>query len=245
VLVGCSGPESYLAEGLVWATDNGADVINMSLQYFGGSALLHDAVLYAWQSGVPMIAASGNGNDPSLAFPARWDETIAVGAINNVGARWSTSPNNGSNYGPELDLMAPGVSIWSLDGVDEYKFLSGTSMAAPHVSGTVCLLESVNPGMTPEELRDRLVETAIDIGTPGFDEETGWGRLNVTAAVTGPPPVFGDLDGDGEVGIADLLLLLAAWGDCPGPCPPSCPADLDADCQVGIGDLLALLAAWG
>ncbi len=245
VLESCSGPESFLAEGLIWATDHGADVINMSLQYFGGSQVLHNAVQYAHGNGVTLIAASGNGNDPLLAFPARWPETIAVGAINNVGDRWVVSASTGSNYGPELDVMAPGSGIWSLDDTAGYKFLSGTSMAAPHVSGTVCLVKSVAPELTPDELLLRIQQTAVDIDDPGFDNQTGFGRLDVLAAVTGQTPVFGDLDGDGSVGIGDLLVLLAGWGACPETCPPACAADLDGDCAVGIADLLALLAAWG
>ncbi len=242
VMTSCSGPESYLAEGLVWATDHGADVINMSLQYFTGSQLLHDAVLYADAQGVAMIAAAGNNGTPQVAFPARWPETIAVGAINNQGVRWTSS-----NGGPDLDVMGPGVNVWSLDATESYKFLTGTSMATPHVSGTVCLLRSIDPALPPAALREIVVQTAVDLDVPGFDEGTGHGLLDAHAAVLTAMGVVtpGDLDGDGEVGITDLLILLGAWGPCPGACPPACDADLNADCTVGITDLLALLAAWG
>jgi hypothetical protein len=80
---------------------------------------------------------------------------------------------------------------------------------------------------------------------------TGWSSSenDYTLALTGPPcdpggSLLGDVDGDGVVGISDLLLVLGNWGLCPGPCPPACPADLDGDCSVGILDLLILLANW-
>jgi subtilisin family serine protease len=242
VLTNCSNnPESWLAEGIVWATDNGADLINMSLQFFQGSSALHDAVLYAHGQGVVMIAAAGNQGATAVAFPARWPETIAVGAIDNRGNRW-----NLSNRGPNLDVMGPGVSVWSLKGTTQYQFFSGTSMATPHVSGAISLMMSLDWDLTPDQLRQLVQDTAVDMGPVGFDNETGHGRLDAHAAILeagGAGP--GDLNGDGAVGIRDLLILLAAWGPCPDPCPPACSADLDADCTVGIADLVMLLANWG
>jgi hypothetical protein len=69
-------------------------------------------------------------------------------------------------------------------------------------------------------------------------------RINEDGSL-GTPEIPGDLDGDGHVTVLDFLLLLAAWGPCPDPCPPSCAADLDGDCQIGVLDFLALLANWG
>jgi subtilisin family serine protease len=239
VLESCGGPESFLAEGIVWAADNGADVINMSLQYFDGTAALHSAVQYAYAAGVVLIAASGNQGAGAVAYPARWPETIAAGAITNVGDRWSLS-----NGGPNLDVMAPGADVWSLKGAADYQFLSGTSMAAPHVSGVAMLLLARDPGLSSYAIKATLQETAADLDAPGFDEQTGFGRIDAAAAVA-TLAVTGDLDGDGTVSTADLLVLLGAWGPCDEPCPPACPADLDGDCFVGTADLLTLLANWG
>ncbi len=243
VLTSCSGTERQLAEGLVWAADHGADVINMSLQFFGGTELLHDAVLYAHGRGVALVAAAGNTAATQLAFPARWPETIAVGALDHTGARWIAS-----SRGPTLDVMAPGAAVWSLDGTAGYKYLSGTSMAAPHAAGTVALLRAIDPGLSLAQLESILRQTAIDLASPGFDISTGYGRLDTAAAVAaaGPPPpepTPADLDGDGAVSMGDLLLLLAAWGSCPSGA--GCPADLDADGAVAVSDLLILLSAWG
>jgi len=239
VLNGCTGLESHLAEGIVWAADNGADVINMSLQFSTGSAVLHDAVLYAHGLDVAMIAASGNSSLQEVSFPARWPETIAVGAIDSNGDRWGNS-----NRGPNLDVMAPGVSVWSLNNTAQYQFLTGTSMATPHVAGVVTLLRALAPWLTPDELRQILRHTAVDMQLPGFDEATGYGRVDAFAALTEAFANPADLDGDGTVGITDFLLLLEAWGPCPGA-PDPCPADLDGDGTVGITDFLDLLANWG
>ena len=238
VLNSCGGPESFVAEGIVWATDHGADVINMSLQYFDGLTGLQMAVQYAHATGVAMIVASGNQGASQVAFPAFWPQTIAVGAITNRGERW-----NLSNGGPNLDVMGPGVDIWSLKGTTEYQFLSGTSMATPHVSGTVCLLKAHVPGLAPDTLGQILRASAVDLDVPGFDPGTGFGRIDAAAAVASLP-VPGDLDGNGVVNTNDLLILLGSWGPCPEPCPPTCSADLDDDCTVGTADLLVLLASW-
>jgi subtilisin family serine protease len=241
VLNACTGPESYVAEGIVWATDNGADVINMSLQYSTGSQVLHDAVLYAYAAGKVMIAASGNNtpcSTPFVKFPAQWPETIAVAAFNNLGERASFS-----NCGPELDVSGPGDNVWSLTGTTGYKYLDGTSMATPHVSGVVALMLSIDPTLTPDEIKGILQSTAIDMGDPGFDDESGWGRIDAAAALQAAEARLADLDDDGVVGVSDFLLLLAAWGPCPGD--PGCPGDIDRDGVVGVSDFLLLLVYWG
>ncbi|MHC5006618.1 MAG: S8 family serine peptidase [Planctomycetota bacterium] len=241
VLNACSGPESYVAEGIIWATDNGADVMNMSLQYYTGTPVLHDAVLYAYAQGKVMISASGNSGACTvynMAYPARWPETIAVGAINNVNERASFS-----NCGPELDVVAPGEDVWSLNNGTAYKFLDGTSMATPHVSGTVNLMKTLDPDLTADEIKGILQTTAVDIAGPGFDNETGFGRVNVYAALLEVQAGLADLDGNGVVDITDFLWLLGYWGHCPSG--PGCIGDIDRDGEVGVSDFLIMLAVWG
>ena len=238
VLNSCSGFESHVAEGIVWATDHGADVINISLQFSAGSAVFHDAVRYAHGLDVTIVAASGNLGGTSVSFPARWPETIAVGAITPGGDRWASS-----NMGPSLDLMAPGDAIVSLRDTTLYQDLSGTSMATAHVSGVVMLMKTLDPGLAPGDIRQTLRDTALDMGAPGFDEATGHGLVDAHAALVEIRGILGDLDGDGIVAIVDFLALLDAWGTCPAD-PAQCPADLDGDGAVGITDLLMLLANW-
>ncbi len=242
VVNGCFGLEIDVAAGLIWAADQGVDVINMSLQYYTGSAALHSAVQYARASGAVLIAASGNFQSV-VAFPARWPETITVGATNNRDLNWVPS-----NSGPEVDVSAPGECVRSLNFSTLYTDKSGTSFAAPHVSGTVALMLALDPSLTHDDIQDILEQTADDLGPPGWDAVFGEGRINAHAAlleVQAGISIVGDLNGDQVVGVADLLLILAAWGDCAECGPEVCPADLTNDCSVGVADLLILLSNWG
>ncbi len=239
VLNSCAGLESVVAEGIIWATDNGADVINMSLQYSTGTDVFHNAVLYAHQQGVLMVAAAGNYDASPLRFPAQWPETIAVGSMNSDGDRSSNS-----SMGPNLDVMAPGVVIWSLRDTTLYQNLTGTSMAAPHVTGIVLLMKTLAPDLALPDIRQILHDTAVDMQTPGFDVATGYGRVNAYAALIEAHKTIVDLDGDGTIGINDFLILLGIWGPCPDP-QLSCEGDFDRDANVGLTDFLILLGYWG
>lgn len=240
VVNGCTGFESNVAAGLTWAADQGAKLINMSLQFNVGSTVFLQAVQYAHAQGALMCAATGNSNSSLVAFPARWSETIAVAATDNRDTRATYS-----NYGSETDIAAPGTNVWSLSaGVGGYVLKSGTSMATPHVTAVAALLWSYDPSLTREEVRGYLLSTARDLGTPGNDIYFGAGRLDAAAALAAVPPPYApeDINQDGSVNAADLSILLAAWGacsDCDG-----CPADLNGDCLVGAPDLSLLLAAW-
>jgi subtilisin family serine protease len=231
----CSGPESWPADGLVWAVDNDADIVNMSLQYSTGTEYFRDAVLYASALDVPMIAATGNSNG-SISYPARWEEVIAVGAITNTDQRWGSS-----NYGPEIDLVAPGYQITSTQLIASYGTKNGTSFAAPHVAGVVALMLGIDPDLTNEEIRTILNESARDISVLGFDTATGHGCLDAQAALEQlqPPVPDADINGDGVIDGEDLLLLLSVWGPCEG-----CAQDLDGDGVVEGSDLLEVLSQW-
>ena len=231
----CNGPESWPADGLVWAVDNGADVVNMSLQYATGTEYFRDAVLYAAALDVPMVAATGNSDGP-IAYPARWDEVIAVGASTHQDVRWSAS-----NFGPEIDLVAPGLEVSSTLLINAYGTKSGTSFAAPHVVGVIALLLSIDPDLTSEEIREVLTSSARDLSLVGFDTATGFGCLDATAAleVLEPPTPNADINLDGIVDGDDLLRVLSFWGICDG-----CPEDLNGDGIVEGEDLLILLSQW-
>jgi subtilisin family serine protease len=235
----CSGFESWVATGLVMATDAGHRLVNMSLQYFAGTQTLRDAVLYADAADVVMVAAAGNQGGPNLSFPARWPETIAVAALTNTDL-----PASFSNFGAEVDFAAAGNAVRSLAGVSSYDTKNGTSQATPHVTGTIALMLARNPSLTSDEIRAILQATAVDVGAPGWDDKTGWGRVNAAAALAAvPAPMPADLDGDGAVGPSDLAILLGAWGSC-ADCDGACQADLDGDCAVGPSDLALLLGGW-
>lgn len=232
----CGGYETWAADGLIWAVDHAADVINMSLQYVSGIEYFHDAILYGEAAGVLMVAATGNSNG-NIAYPAKWPETVAVGAMTNTDDRWSSS-----NYGPEIDLCAPGKDVTSSTFTTSYSAKSGTSFACPHVAGAAALALTVDPTLSDVELRSLLISTTRDIALVGFDEATGWGCLDLGALMgkvvaAGP---LADINGDGIVDGADLTLLLGAWGDvCDG-----CPEDLSGDGMVDGADLTLLLGDW-
>ncbi len=247
ILSSCAGPESYVADGITFAVDAGADVINMSLQYSGGSDYLHTAVQYAYESGVIMVAAAGNnGFSNGVAFPGRWPETITVAGTTAQDLP-PTPASSGwtSNAGPEVDVAAPGDQIYSLIGDSSYGFKSGTSMATPHVSGLVAMMLTIDPTLGTEEIRTILQETATDLLEPGFDEATGWGRIEAgaaLAAVAAGLTTPGDVNTDGVVDVADLLHIIETWGVCPEEGP--CPTDLDGNGLVGASDLIIVLINW-
>ena len=240
---GCTGLESWVAEGIVWAVDEGADVINMSLQYATGGTLLADAVAYAHAAGVVQIASAGNTGDlDDVQAPARFPETIAVAATDNRDRRWSSSSG-----GPEVDLAAPGHQVYACLGNSSYGYRSGTSMSAPFVSGAVAILRSLRPDLDVEEIRGALRSTAEDVEASGFDVRTGAGRLDLGAAVLAiepPQPAIGDIDRDGRVDGRDFGEILVGWGPCPDDCEAACPADLNGDCRVDGVDLGTILQGW-
>lgn len=181
-----SGFLSDVIEGIQWATANGIKVANMSLGSASGNQSFHDAVIAAYSAGVTIVAAAGN-NGGAVNFPAAYPEVIAVSAtdINNNLASFSSR-------GPEVDLAAPGVSIFSTYKGNSYATLSGTSMASPHVAGSVALVinspigiydSNLNGQWDPSEVKQKLQDKAVDFGTVGFDNLFGWGLVNAFNAI--------------------------------------------------------------
>lgn len=173
-----SGYYSWIVNGIYWATDNGAEVINMSLAGSSSSTTLQDAVNYAWNKGVVVVAASGNSGNSKRQYPAYYDKAIAVAATdqNDKKASFST-------YGSWVDIAAPGVNILSTVPADSYESWSGTSMATPHVSGVAALVKAAFPNYTNAQIRNSIEQTADRISGTG----TYWsaGRLNAASALGG------------------------------------------------------------
>ena len=172
-----------VAAGIVFAADQGADIINLSLGGYAGSQLLLDAVRYAAGHGVTLVAAAGNLGLELPYYPAAYDETIAVMATTRSDERFILS-----NYGGFVDIRAPGVEIWSTlwsaGTPGGYGFASGTSASTPHVSGLAGLLLAQRPDLQPAAVRAIIEQTAVDLGAPGRDPFFGAGRINASAAMT-------------------------------------------------------------
>ena len=214
VLDGCFGTQLQAANGIIWAVDHGADIINISLQWYPGTKALRDAVNYAHARGALLIAAAGNNHGNTVAFPARFGNCMAVSATNNWDLLYAFS-----NFGQEIDVAAPGQRIWSTGPSDRYLLGDGTSMAAPHVSGLAALLKSYDPYLTNVELRGIIVSTTDDLGPCGWDNKFGSGRINAHRALLAAT-------GGGPVGIVASV-------------PQNCavdarqPSDLDGDNATG------------
>lgn len=181
-----SGTDFDFAKAVIYAVDRGAKIINVSLGASGSSSLAYAVVRYARQNDVVMICAAGNENGP-VNYPAAYPETIAVGAVTANVTRASYS-----NFGPQLDIVAPGgdeqARILSTYPVYLYPYakyfgMAGTSMAAPHVTGLIALM--ISQGIVGvENIRNVLRRTAIDLGPSGYDIYYGAGLVDAYGAVT-------------------------------------------------------------
>jgi type VII secretion-associated serine protease mycosin len=178
------GSDANVAQGVLWAVDHGATVLNLSLAGDRPSALLTSALEHAMSRGVLVVAGSGNSGDKGdpVLYPAANPGVLAVGAVNRDDVRpsWSSS-------GSHLSLVAPGASVVSTVPGGGYEAWTGTSMASPFVAAAAALLKHAEPKLTPAQVRSRLMATARDLGAPGHDPLHGAGRLDVVAALAAGP----------------------------------------------------------
>ncbi len=168
---------SDVVKGIYYAVDNDARVVNLSLGTSYDSSVLRDAISYAGSNGVLVVAAAGNNSEDTCLYPANYVEAICVVATDqdNKLARFS-------NRGGELS--APGVSNYSTYIGNRYAYLSGTSMATPHVSASAALVFSFCTDCTANETREILRETSVDLGEVGEDSIFGYGLVDVFAAIS-------------------------------------------------------------
>jgi thermitase len=157
-----NGGSDILVQAITYAVNNGASVINMSLGADIGSTALQTAINYAYANGVVTVAAAGNDGSNSIDYPANYSNVIAVASTD-----YQDKKSYFSNYGTNIDISAPGSSIYSLNDWHNsnppYQYMSGTSMATPVVTGVVSLLLSVNPTLTPDEIINILKTKADSI----------------------------------------------------------------------------------
>ncbi len=181
------------AEGIVWAVDEGARVLNNSWGGYVYSQILKAAFDYALAFGAVPVCAAGNDGEALIHFPSAYPGVIAVGATTPRDTR-----TDFSQIGGWLSVGAPGEGILSCvpttyvqAGTGDpllYDYWGGTSMATPFVSALVAMLLELHPGATPYQIRKMIEDTAVDIEESGFDVHSGHGRIDAAAAVTAPVP---------------------------------------------------------
>lgn len=197
-----SGHNSDVAAGIVWATDHGADVINLSLGSPAQDANLQAAVDYARSRGVVVVAAAGDSwfqGNPTI-YPAAYDDVIAVAATNQYQGRAGFSQS-----GDWIDVTAPGEEVVSTYIGNSYESMNGTSMAASFVAASAAMLLGSQPNLTPAQVQERLELTATDLGPLGFDPDFGHGLVSplraMTQALVPAPRLMSVTGGDGSLAI--------------------------------------------
>lgn len=218
-----SGPDSVIMQGIIWAADNGAKVINMSLGGTGNSTAKQDAIDYAWNKGVVLVASAGNKSSTQKSYPGANNNVVSVAATDNKDQKASFS-----TYGTWVDVTAPGKAIYStlpthaynmqIDTPSlqlNYDYLNGTSMSSPMVAGVVGLIWASPYGTSASSVVQRLFDTADKISGTG----TYWiyGRVNAASAVS---------EGTSVTPTTTITPILTQSGPTPTPIPSCGPTPI-------------------
>lgn len=240
------GNAFQVAQAMIYATDHGAQVLNLSLGTSLPSNVLLEGINYARSAGVMVVAAAGNLNSTEPQYPAANEGVIAVAALDEQRLKTSFS-----NYGSWVDLAAPGESIYSTYPIDGYGWWSGTSMATPFVSGQIALLRSLAPWLTLAQIEGQLETKARNLDTlnPDYAGQLGAGEPDVAASLgchwaDVEPDATHDLLNntcDDDVDIADVMAVAVHWGQ---PQPPGSAYDNDHDGDVDVVDVMRVASYW-
>ncbi|MEO7294801.1 MAG: S8 family serine peptidase, partial [Candidatus Limnocylindria bacterium] len=196
-----SGDTADLTSAIVWAANQGATVINMSVGGFPSLQYVQDAVNYAWSKGVVLVGAAGNNGRQEHFYPASFANVVSVSAtqVDDEFAHWSS-------YGSGVDVSAPGASVQTTNCTvctyadhhtwGDHTYISGTSFATPNVAGVVALIRARYPSYTPAQVVSRLISTVDDRGYSGHDIRYGRGRVNAHRAVGGSVAALSSTGGD-------------------------------------------------
>lgn len=182
---------SFGYSGIIYAVDNGADIINCSWGGQGNpSSFEQDIIDYAWQNDVVIIAAAGNNANNQPHYPSSYEHVLSIANVNDSDVRSSSS-----NYGPDIDVSAPGQSILApIDSPtgDDYGYKTGTSMASPHAAALAALVKVQHPGYNADQVAQRVRVTAdnIDLQNPSYVGQLGLGRINALQALSMTTPAI-------------------------------------------------------
>jgi subtilisin family serine protease len=233
--------ESTLAEAVIWAADHGAGVENLSFTIYTVSPFLEAAVNYAHDLDVVLIGSVGANQTLGVGYPAKFANCLGVGSTDRNDNRATFSV-----YGPEVDLVAPGVDILSTYPNGWYATYSGTSMSTAYVSGLAVLVRSYNPYLSNVQVEQILLACADDRGAAGWDQYYGWGRINAFTALQLADP-HGDLNCDGAVNFGDINPFVLALSNATAYIAafPGCDillADINGSGSVGFDDINPFVA---
>lgn len=218
-----------VAEAIIFASDAGVEIINLSLGWIGEEPrVVIDAIEYAHDKGVLLVAAAGNEEGP-VWFPANQDGVIAVSATNESDER-----RFGSAFGPELDLVAPGNFMLTTSRGGLYTYISGTSFSAAIVSGVAALFASQHSHFTSDQLRAYLIMRADDLGVEGKDDLYGYGKVN---ALTTLDPLISYVFPSTLLGSrhVPLVYMLAIFGDDTHFVPFASRVAFESDSLIPLG----------
>ena len=255
-----------------YAIANGADVISMSFGGFSGGTPEEEAINRAWNAGIYVVAAAGNigqgnetgGGEPLIDLPAGFDNCVCVGATTifstqTVNAATEIVPETIAAYsktGPEMEISAPGTHVMAAANEDNLYSdtttlqFTGTSAATPVVAGLAALLLSYEPTLSNTDLRTRINTYCTDLGAAGKDEQYGFGRIDMLAAITEtdpetPPIKPGDTNGDDVVDEDDLLPIIANFGKKTGESGYSTSIDTNNDGVIDELDIFKVGKEFG
>ncbi len=240
------GTSFAVAQSIIHAIDHGMDIINMSFGLFEYSQMIAATCSSAVDAGIILVAAAGNGGSDQPAYPAALPGVIAVSAVDTTELLAAFS-----NYGDHIDICAPGVDLYSaLAGEFEWGTWSGTSFAAPIVSGVCALAQAVNGSFSPYEMEAHLRQTAsIDLAWGTIDPPStfyGHGLLDAYSATLNASNTVtqtdcGDINGDEQVNTGDVIFLIShIFGGGPGPEPPA-QGDVNCDLMLNVSDPVHLI----
>jgi hypothetical protein len=255
-----TGPEDK--EALEWATAInyavdvlGVRIISMSVGLYGDYQVLHTACDYAYTHGVLLVTASGNDNEYSMNYPAAYSTVVAVGAVDKNDQRWVNPPTGGgSNYGPKLELAAPGADINStwLMAYGGYREDNGTSMAVAHVTAASALIwtSKIDPAFDTNhdglwenyEVRAKLANWTLDLGSTGRDDYYGYGLVNGWTPNQRP---VGDINNDFDCELRDVYAVAKAYGSYPGHPRWDPRTDIDINNLVDAKDYYTVCRHYG